>query len=143
MRELTQTNALIVYNECWRSGIGTSIRTGVRHLIESAFITDAVVLLTCDQPFVSAGTIKKLIALRKEASNGIVASSYGDTLGIPVLFDRPYFKELLALSDDRGAKEVVLKNREFVEEFSFPAGKIDIDTVEDYEQFVAVLGGST
>ena len=91
-------------------------------------------LLVCDQPFVDAKTIEELIALRAKTEKTIVASSYSDTLGVPALFDRSCFQELLALNDASGAKAIILSNRERVAEFPFPQGKIDIDTVEDLEQ---------
>ena len=65
-----------------------------------------------------------------------MASSYSNTLGVPALFDRSYFEELLRLNDESGAKSIILANRERVAELPFPEGKIDIDTVEDYERFV-------
>ena len=80
--------------------------------------------------------MEQLIALREKTKKPIVASSYSNTLGVPALFDRSYFEELLRLNDESGAKSIILANRERVAELPFPEGKIDIDTVEDYERFV-------
>jgi molybdenum cofactor cytidylyltransferase len=95
---------------------------------------DAVLLLVCDQPFVDARVIKELIALREKTGKPIVASSYGETLGVPALFGHCCFHELLAIDDTSGAKAVILRNRERVIEVRFPEGKIDIDTAEDYKR---------
>ncbi|HMJ23766.1 MAG TPA: nucleotidyltransferase family protein, partial [Terriglobales bacterium] len=65
-RELKAEGAIIVENENWRLGIGTSIRAGVRRLIDNAPTLEAVVLLVCDQPFVDARTIARLITLREK-----------------------------------------------------------------------------
>ena len=67
-------------------------------------------------------------------SKAIAASRYGDTVGVPALFDRSCFSELLAIDDEAGAKKIILQNRERVTEFAFPPGKIDIDTWSDYER---------
>jgi molybdenum cofactor cytidylyltransferase len=135
-RELKAGDAIIVENQNWRLGIGTSIRVGVRRLIDKAPTLEAVVLLICDQPFVEARTIARLITLREKTKRAIVASRYANTLGVPALFDRSCFPELLALDNATGAKTVILSNRERVAEFPFPKGRIDIDTLEDYEKLV-------
>jgi molybdenum cofactor cytidylyltransferase len=94
-------------------------------------------LLTCDQPFLKTDTIERLIATREKTKKVIVASSYSETLGVPALFDRSCFQELLALDDETGAKAIILSNRERVVELLFPEGKIDIDTAADYEKLTA------
>jgi molybdenum cofactor cytidylyltransferase len=48
-----------------------------------------------------------LIALREITGKSIVASSYADTLGVPALFTRSIFEELLSLNDKAGAKSIV------------------------------------
>ncbi len=135
-RELKAVGAIIVENENWRLGIGTSIRAGMRRLIDKAPTLEAIVLLVCDQPFVDARTIARLITLQEKTKRAIVASRYANTLGVPALFDRSCFQELLALDNPTGAKTVILSNRERVAEFPFPEGKIDIDTLGDYEKLI-------
>ena len=75
-----------------------------------------------------------MIALRETTGKSIVASSYADTLGVPALFSRSVFEELLSLGDKEGAKSIVLRNRERVASLSFPEGQIDIDTSDDWEK---------
>jgi CTP:molybdopterin cytidylyltransferase MocA/xanthine/CO dehydrogenase XdhC/CoxF family maturation factor len=133
-RELDNTGAAIVKNKDWRGGVGTSIRAGARHLMDQSPEVDAIMLLVCDQPAVDARAIERLIKLRETTKNSIVASSYADTLGVPALFDRSLFQELLSLGDKAGAKSVIFRNRERVAEFVFPEGKIDIDTREDWQK---------
>ena len=135
VRKLETTNATVVENENWQRGIGTSIRAGVQHVIDHRPDLDAIVLLVCDQPFVDAVRIKQLITLRAQTQKTIVASSYANTLGVPALFDRSCFPELLALDDESGAKAIILSNPERVAELPFPQGEIDIDTMEDWEEF--------
>jgi molybdenum cofactor cytidylyltransferase len=133
-RELKETDAIVAENRDWRRGIGSSIRVGVESAVNQAPDIEAIVLLTCDQPFVKTHTIERLIAMREKTKKAIVASSYSETLGVPALFDRSCFQELLALDDDTGAKAIILSNRERVAELLFPEGKIDIDTAADYEK---------
>lgn len=132
-RELRGTGATIVENENWQRGIGTSIRAGVKRAMKEAPDVEAITLLVCDQPFVDSQVIQALFALRKKANKAITASRYADTLGVPAVFDRVCFQELLALGDGNGAKPVILRTPERVAEFPFAEGEIDIDKVEDYE----------
>jgi molybdenum cofactor cytidylyltransferase len=134
---LEQTSAAIVENEKWRNGIGTSIRAGMQRLGELRQDLDAVTLLVCDQPLVETELIKQVIARYGETGKTIIASSYSKTLGVPALFDRSHFEELLTLPDDSGAKSIILSKRARVVEFPFPQGNIDIDTLADYERLVA------
>jgi molybdenum cofactor cytidylyltransferase len=135
--ELKETGATIVANPNWKFGIGTSIRAGVQHLMDTAPGVEATVLLTCDQPYVDRTVIDGLITLRQKTRKPIVAASYAGTLGVPALFDRSRLPQLLNLDDSVGAKSIILSNRDRVAEFPFPEGEIDIDTVEDYERFAA------
>ncbi len=78
-----------------------------------------------------------MIARRDETKKPIVASRYSQTLGVPALFERTYFNELLALDDKVGAKNVILSHVEDVAEYPFRDGAIDIDTSDDYERLIA------
>jgi molybdenum cofactor cytidylyltransferase len=138
-RELHRAGVVIVQNQQWQCGIGSSIRCGIEALSNSSPEVDASVLLVCDQPAVDARVIQRLIALRETTGKSIVASSYADTLGVPALFTRSVFEELLLLGDKAGAKSIVLGNHERVASLSFPEGQIDIDTWEDWEK----LGGAS
>jgi molybdenum cofactor cytidylyltransferase len=133
-RELKETDAIVTENKDWRRGIGSSIRVGVESAVNQVPDIEAIVLLTCDQPFLKTDTIERLVATREKTKKAIVASSYSKTLGVPALFDRSCFQELLALDDETGAKAIILSNRERVAELLFPEGKIDIDTAADYEK---------
>jgi molybdenum cofactor cytidylyltransferase len=130
---LAATKAILVQNSHWRRGIGTSIRVGMRYVIDNAPDVDAALLLVCDQPFVDFDVLSALIALHFKTRKPIVASGYADTLGVPALFHHSIFPELLRLSGDAGAKPIILCNRERVAELPFPLGKIDIDNLEDLE----------
>jgi molybdenum cofactor cytidylyltransferase len=136
-RELKETDAIVAENQNWRRGIGSSIRVGLESAVNQAPDIEAIVLLTCDQPFVKTDTIERLIAMREKTKKAIVASSYSETLGVPALFDRSCFQELLTLPDDSGAKSIILSNHERVAELLFPEGKIDIDTAADYKKLTA------
>jgi molybdenum cofactor cytidylyltransferase len=118
----------------WSNGLGSSIAVGVMHAATIATDLDATLLLTCDQPFVNAAMLRQLVQLRVESGKPIVASAYAETLGVPALFDRSCFADLLQLKGDSGAKGIILARRPDVATFNFPPAAIDIDTAADYEK---------
>ena len=132
--ELSGLTVSIAVNPYWQSGVGSSIVVGIRHAMNLAPDVDAVVLLTCDQPFVTAAVLAQIIQLRLTSGKPIVASAYAETIGIPALFDRSCFPDLLRLKGDSGAKGIILARPHDVASFDFPAGEIDIDTAADYEK---------
>ena len=131
--ELAGFTVSIIEHPNWSNGLGSSIAVGIRHAVTISAQLDAVILLSCDQPFVNAATLRQLIQ-RIWKRKPIVASAYADTLGIPALFDRSCFPDLLRLKGDSGAKGIILARRHDVASFDFPAGEIDIDTAADYEK---------
>jgi molybdenum cofactor cytidylyltransferase len=132
--ELQPTSAIIVENPDWQRGLGTSIRRGLQEVVGSI---DAVVLLTCDQPLVDKAVIAELIAMSEKTGKPMVASSYANTLGVPALFDRSCFADLLALPDDSGAKTLIAARPNDVAAVAFEPGALDIDTPEDFERLTA------
>jgi molybdenum cofactor cytidylyltransferase len=83
---------------------------------------------------VNAVMLRQLIQMHLENKKPIVASAYAETLGVPALFDRSCFGDLLKLTGDSGAKGIILARRHDVAPFSFPAAAIDIDATTDYEK---------
>jgi len=136
--ELAHANVLEVRNTSWRSGIGSSIRSGVRALTGHAPNVEAILLLVCDQPAVNAPFIERLIETRETTKKDVVACSYADTVGVPALFNRSLFKELLSLGDDGGAKSIILRNPKRVARLPFPQGAVDVDTWQDWEKLTGL-----
>jgi molybdenum cofactor cytidylyltransferase len=134
---LRETSAVIVDNPEWERGLGTSIRCGLEHLIGSSPATDAVILLACDQPWVEPATLTALLAAQEKTKKPMVASSYAGTLGVPALFDRSCFGDLLALPDDSGAKSLIASRPSDVAAIVFEEGAIDIDTRADFQRLIA------
>jgi molybdenum cofactor cytidylyltransferase len=127
----------IIENGEWRRGVGTSIRRGLEQLPN---MVEAVVLLACDQPYLDASIVSQLLAARIETGKPIVASSYADTLGVPALFDRSCFDDLLALPDDSGAKSLMAARPNDIAAIPFEKGAIDIDTPADFQRLIAESG---
>lgn len=126
----------ILQNEEWREGMASSIRLGITELKKIEPKATSVVLMLCDQPFVNAESINKLV--QSQSKKGIVACAYNDTIGVPVLFDKFYFDELLKLKGQEGAKALLTKHPDDIAKIDFPLGSVDIDTIADYERISGI-----
>lgn len=125
-----------VHNPAWESGMGSSIAAGVEALLQMHPHITGALFAVSDQPFVTSELFTLLIDEAIKADFGIIASSYGDTLGTPVLFTKQYFPELLKLNGVEGAKKLVKRFTHDVTSISFPLGNVDIDTQEDYQKLL-------
>jgi molybdenum cofactor cytidylyltransferase len=128
------TSVSSIVNEGWEAGMASSMQTGLLFLLEGNQL-DQVILMLCDQPFVDADLLDRLILQKERSGRGIAACAYSDTLGVPALFDHSYFEKLLALKGSEGAKKVILRNSDDVIAIDFPLGAVDLDTEEDLTRF--------
>jgi molybdenum cofactor cytidylyltransferase len=131
--ELHGLDAIAVENPAWMDGIGSSVRCGIEATRQRPGVKSAVLML-CDQPLVTAQLIDLLVASQANSGAAIVASEYAGTRGVPALFTRRLFDELVALRPDEGAKQVIARHGADVVGVPFPAGAFDIDTPEDLER---------
>jgi molybdenum cofactor cytidylyltransferase len=121
-----------VINTDWLEGMASSIRYGLQQLLHIRPNLDTVIFLTCDQPFTSSELLDEMIEQHELSGKAIVACSYAQTNGIPVLFEKHFFGLLLQLKGDTGAKRILKDNQDSVFNIHFPEGSIDIDTAEAY-----------
>ena len=136
-REIDDLPVRSVLNERWADGMGSSIQAGLAALTTSdgpAGDAGAVILMLCDQPYVTAAVINNLVTVYHTTGKGMIASEYGGTLGVPALFGREYFSELSTMSGAAGAKRLIAAHASEVVPVPFPQGLTDIDTAEDYQQ---------
>ncbi|MDQ3290758.1 MAG: nucleotidyltransferase family protein [Bacteroidota bacterium] len=131
----------IVENSEWEEGMSASIRQGLGTLLELAPQVENVILMLCDQPFVSVELLRELITHKETSSKQIIACSYQDTVGTPALFDKHFFPELMALHGNQGAKKLLFQHSEAVATIPFELGSFDIDTTSDYTALQQYLAG--
>ena len=117
-----------IFNSDWQQGMGTSIRIGVENLAEKS---DLILILLSDQPFISTLLLQNMLQKLVTYRNPIVSCVYNQQLGVPMLFDKSVFPELLKLSGDSGAKSFLHLYKNNISTVDFPKGVIDVDTLED------------
>jgi molybdenum cofactor cytidylyltransferase len=128
-------NLKIMINPNWGEGMASSIRVGLSHIEENSTVSSVIIML-CDQPFVSPELIESLQQRRIESGKPLVACFYQDTAGVPALFDRSLFGDLLSLSGSEGAKKIIKNYADNLSVIPFEKGEKDIDTLDDYERLL-------
>jgi molybdenum cofactor cytidylyltransferase len=119
-------------NTNWPSGMGSSIKLGLRRALEIAPELEAVLIMLCDQPLITAADLGKLLDAAVMSARPIIATRYPGSPGVPALFLRPTFPDLLALDDAAGAKSLLLSAGDRVLTVPVPAALTDVDTPDDY-----------
>jgi molybdenum cofactor cytidylyltransferase len=132
--EVEGLDVAVVENAEWPSGMASSVRAGLAGVAAAAPDADAVLLTLCDQPFVTAELLSRLVSVRRETSASVVACEYAGALGVPALFGRELFGELAALEGESGARRVVARHAASARSVPFPEGAVDVDTPRDVER---------
>ena len=136
--EIEDLPLTIAVNENWQSGMGSSIKTGTRKLLEVAPEIRAVLVLLCDQPLVTPETVQRLMRQYEKTAQWIIAAQYQNTTGVPALFARELCDELLSLTAEAGAKSLIKKYAASkLAVIDAPEAAFDIDTRQDYARLTA------
>jgi molybdenum cofactor cytidylyltransferase len=131
--ELSGLPVQTTLNSNWQRGIGSSIRQGVDHLLTLKPEAQAVFLLLCDQPLVTAEDLHRLTEGFETSGKPVCVCSYESTIGPPVLIAREFFTSLQALPDAQGAKAVWSGHPQFLQIIPCARAAVDIDTPDDLE----------
>lgn len=126
----------VVENVMWREGLSSSIRCGLTSVLNTSPETEAIVLVLCDQPFLTTDILIKIVEKYHSSGQPIIHCKYGDVCGPPTLFHKSLFPNLMELKGGQGAKKVVDMFPDRRVYIDFPEGKMDIDTQEDYQQLI-------
>jgi molybdenum cofactor cytidylyltransferase len=129
--EVTIENSL--YFSDWEMGMGASISFGLQNIMQQIPKIESVLILVCDQPYVSAKLLKQLIERYTNTDDVITASCYDNINGVPAIFSKEVIPDLLALSGDKGAKGIISHYETNIGLVAFPEGLKDIDTPEDLQ----------
>lgn len=125
----------VVINENWNEGMGNSLAFGVHQITAKLPEVSGILITLLDQPLVTASYLEKMLdAFSPGAQQIIVSQSASGWKGVPVLFDKSYFKELLLLQNEEGAKKVIKHHTE--KSILMEAGELleDTDTPQSYRK---------
>lgn len=127
----------IIENPDFAEGQSTSFKAGIRAIDES---TDAVVVLLGDQPLVTTEAVDAVVNAWRGTRAPLVQSEYRGVRSHPVLFDRSVFPDLMNVSGDTGASQVLRARREQIVPARIDGDvPLDIDTLDDYRRVLELI----
>jgi molybdenum cofactor cytidylyltransferase len=121
----------IVRNDAWIKGLSCSIAAGIG-AIDDADTIDGVLITLGDQPLVDGSCLGRLISAFDE-KHRIVAASYNDIAGAPVLFGREHLDFLKQISGDKGARQLLARMTS-VTRIPMREAALDIDEARDLQE---------
>jgi CTP:molybdopterin cytidylyltransferase MocA len=128
-------NAIPIVNSAWEQGIATSIHAALTALQDSELDASGALILGCDQPRLTGEHLRAMLeTFTAQPEPAIVASTYAGVLGIPAVFPRQLFTELLKLQGDQGARALLMQPACPLIALPFQGGEIDIDSPADINQ---------
>jgi molybdenum cofactor cytidylyltransferase len=135
VREIPLGRARVVVNHAYRSGMSSSLQTGLDALGDDV---QRLMVILGDQPDISEVVIDELLKLHAVAGLPAAALSVEGVLQPPVVLDRSLWDEVRALRGDVGCRAVIRDRSEDVvvlprvRRAGYPT---DIDTIGDYQRF--------
>ena len=131
-----------VYNDEWRTGMGSSLRAALRALTDPEI--GAAVVALADQPLVGAEAVSRLIAAHR-AGASVAVAAYDGRPRNPVLLAREHWPEVMSMATgDQGARAFLRARPDLVTlvECGDTGRPDDIDTPADLEHIAVRKPGS-
>ncbi|NLK43837.1 MAG: nucleotidyltransferase family protein [Tissierellia bacterium] len=122
-------NIKTVYNENAHLGQSEGMKLGVKEAKEAS----AYMFFVGDQPFITSDLINRLIGEYKKNKSEILVPFYKGNRGMPTIISSNYKDELLEITGDKGARNLVNKYIHKADKFFVEDDRLgmDIDTIED------------
>ena len=124
----------IVFNPDYHEGMLTSAQCGVEAISASA---DAFAMTLVDLPLITPDLVNLVIDTYVQTAGGIAVPSYNYRRGHPVIFNRHYAADILALDGDSGGvRSHFQKYADDIHYVTVDTDRVltDIDYREDYEE---------
>ena len=123
----------VLLNRHWSDGMSTSIHLAVCWAMTQA--ASALLIASCDQPLLDTHQLRRLLSAQS-SSGRAAASVYAGVRGIPAIFPRHLFPDLLNLRGDHGAGGLLRAAPDTIE-ISWPDGAFDLDEPGDLARLPA------
>jgi nicotine blue oxidoreductase len=123
------TGTSIVDNPEWTTGMGSSLRAGLRAVADTADAV-AAVILPVDTPGVTAAAVRRFVALG--APDALARATYDGSPGHPVLIGRARWADAAATATgDAGARRYLAVHRPLAVPCEDVASGADVDRPSD------------
>ena len=100
---------------------------------------DAAVIILADMPSIESTVIDNIInSFNPKKNNSIIIPTFNNKKGNPILLDRKFFPDILRVKGDKGAKDIIVNNKNSILEVPQKNSAVlnDIDTKEDLSLYL-------
>ena len=128
----------VAINPGYRDGQATSLKTGLQSIRHDF---GSVMFLLGDQPMIKTDIIDHMLDQFRQSENDLCVPVYNKIRGNPTIFRRPLYDELMQVSGDIGARNIIRSNsdRTLFLEIDDPLCFFDIDTPQDLNYLLTHL----
>lgn len=128
---LRQSAVSVALNRGWEEGIASSIRIAVQSAPPGS---SGLLLLLADQVAVSADDLERLRAAWRRHPILIAAALHGSAPGLPAIFPRWAFTDLMQMRGDGDPRLVLRRSVDRVVRVPMPNAGVDLDSRDDLLQ---------
>jgi molybdenum cofactor cytidylyltransferase len=125
---LHQSDASVVLNRRWPEGLASSVRAAVTTAPPRC---DGLLLVLADQVAVTPDDLRRLFAVWRRHPVLLAAALYGGAPGLPAIFPRWAFVDLLELRGERDPALVLRRHADRLVRVPMPNAGVGLDTPED------------
>lgn len=134
--ELKETIVHCIHNPDHEKGMVTTLKVGIREVMNISKSSDAVLVCLTDQPLIPLEHYKALIQNANTSDSSIITSGYDDTVGPPVIFKSAHYQSLLDLPKGKSAKSLIKQHLDTAIVLQCAEASKDIDTDQDYKSLI-------
>ena len=137
MQEIVNDKKIItIVNKDFAKGLSSSLQCGISALPDDC---DAAVIILADMPSIESTVIDNIInSFNPKKNNSIIIPTFNNKKGNPILLDRKFFPDILRVKGDKGAKDIIVNNKNSILEVPQKNSAVlnDIDTKEDLSLYL-------
>lgn len=122
-----------VHNPFPDKGISYSIQLGIEACRKQDPNVQGILFCVCDQPGITAESIKKIVDLGAKENHRIVCASLNGKYRNPAYWDQVFFKDLMELKGDQGGRVLFDRYEKYIRGVAVDEQEVmDLDTKEDF-----------
>ena len=129
--KINTENIEFIKNNHFENGLSSSIVSSLHYFKNNKLYFDGIFILLSDQPAIETSYLEAMHHLFQEKNHLIIASNYGNKLGVPAIIPEKHFLSLLLIKGDKGAQEFINHRNNEVIYTKQTTNLFDIDTKED------------
>ena len=131
--KLLNNRIITASNPCYQEGMSTSLKRGLMEIKDES---PSIMVMMGDQPLLSHEVINLVLRSFRSSDKDICVPVYKGKRGLPVCFTKKYYRDILDVKGDMGAREIIRDNPVDVNSIDVKdlESSLDIDDESDFER---------